>query len=107
MGERRALQSLAGRHISSDELASLQLRPKALLGNQAHTAHGLLRANGLELREWVDRDSDDPWLVYVSTGESFDMADLLWNGGFQDVDDTDAEGYTGLMFCDNLNLPTG
>lgn len=102
--ERRELQSLVERHLSGDELASLQLRSKTLLRYQAHTAHELLKANGLELCKRVDRDNDDPWLVYASIRESREMADLLWHGGFQDVDDPDAEGYTSLMFCKDLEF---
>ena len=63
-----------------------------------------MKANGLEPRERVDRDNDNPWLVYASIGESREMADLLWHGGFQYVDDPDAEGYTSLMFCKDLEF---
>lgn len=102
--QKTELQTLAGRHLPRGQLASLHIKPKTLLDYQAHRAYQLLKANGIELDEWGDRYCDDPWLVYASIRGSCEMAELLWHGGFQYVDDTDFRGRTSLMFCQDLNF---
>jgi hypothetical protein len=100
--ERRELQSLAERHLTSEELTSLRLKPRSLLDFQAHRAYELLLASGLTLPNWGN--GDQGFLAYVSIHNNCAMADLLWEGGYKDVDEMDSEGCTSLMFSQTLEF---
>jgi hypothetical protein len=100
--DRRELQSLAEHHLSSEELASLHLKSHGLLDFQAHRAYVLLQASGLALPKWETQNRGR--LVYASIMDDCQMADLLWHGGFKDVDDSNSEGCTSLMYCQTLEF---
>lgn len=100
--ERRELQSLAEHHLTSEELASLDLNSHSLLDFQAHRAYELLQASGLALSDWGNEN--EGYLAYVSIRDNCAMADLLWHEGYKDVDEMDSEGCTSLMFSQTLEF---
>lgn len=102
------MQSLAEIHLSSEELASLHLKSDTLLDYHAGRAYDLLQGSGLTLPDWVAEWAGwagwAGWLVYASIEDNCEMADLLWHGGFKDVDEADIQGSTSLMFCASLKF---
>ncbi|KAF3395697.1 hypothetical protein F1880_006692 [Penicillium rolfsii] len=100
--ERRELQSLAEHHLTSEELASLDLRPCSPLDFQARKAYQLLQASGLVLPDW--RNDNEGYLAYASIRDNCDMADLLWHRGYRDVDEMDSRGCTSLVFAQKLEF---
>lgn len=100
--ERRELQILAESHLSSEEFASLHLKSDTLLDFHAGKAYDLLQAIGLRLPDW--EVGWRQWLVYASIRNDCEMADLLWHGGFKDVDEANNQRCTSLMFCSDFRF---
>ncbi|OJJ04023.1 hypothetical protein ASPVEDRAFT_73591 [Aspergillus versicolor CBS 583.65] len=91
---RKRLQSLAAACLPSEVLAQLQIRPDCLLNLKAAKAYKLLKLYSIKVD---DIEEESEWSVYDAVGDNLSIADQLWYAGFQDVDELDDCGETGLM----------
>ncbi|KAL4782869.1 hypothetical protein BJX76DRAFT_368788 [Aspergillus varians] len=91
---RKRLQSLAAACLPSEVLAQLQIRPDCLLNLKAAKAYKLLKLYSIKVG---DIEEESEWSVYDAVGNNLSIADRLWYAGFQDVDELDDCGKTGLM----------
>ncbi|KAJ6004753.1 hypothetical protein N7540_012552 [Penicillium herquei] len=94
VSERKHIQTLAETYLPSKQLARLALKPGSLLGGyQAFHACGMLRARDIDVKCIMHY----PWLMYDTFGEDIELAEVLWNVGFRDVDEAGDDGLTTLM----------
>ncbi|KAL4793922.1 hypothetical protein BDV19DRAFT_206785 [Aspergillus venezuelensis] len=91
---RKRLQNLAVACLPSEVLAQLFIRPDCLLNLKAAKAYNLLKLYSIKVDD-IERESE--WSVYDAVGNNLSVADRLWYAGFQDVDELDDRGETGLM----------
>ncbi|KAL2871597.1 uncharacterized protein BJX67DRAFT_389133 [Aspergillus lucknowensis] len=91
---RKRLQSLAEACLPSEVLAQLEIRPDCLLNLKAAKAYKLLKLYSIKVD---DIEEESEWSVYDAVGNNLSIADQLWDAGFQDVDELDDCGKTGLM----------
>lgn len=91
--KRKHLSHLAEAHLPRETLSRLGVQPGTLLGYKAPEVNQLLEDQGISSREefWIG------WLIYEMAGTNTDLADQLWDSGFRNVDDMDAQGATALM----------
>ncbi|KAJ6014544.1 hypothetical protein N7540_009135 [Penicillium herquei] len=101
---RKELQHLADINLPSNVLAEAQVRlqPNVLLGYCAGTLWQLLKSHGVETNFTEDED----WLIYGVRNMDVQLAEILWNAGFKDVDEPDDQGFTQLML-DNFRREDG
>ncbi|KAJ5640618.1 hypothetical protein N7528_000243 [Penicillium herquei] len=91
---RKKLQNLAETHLPSNILAQFRLRPNTLLGYHAGTLWYLLKSYGVEINHTEEKD----WLVYKAINWDVQLAEVLWNAGFKDVNESTDKGFTCFMF---------
>ncbi|KAJ5709539.1 hypothetical protein N7493_009830 [Penicillium malachiteum] len=93
VSERKHIQSLAETYLPSDQLTQLALKPGSLFGGyQAFHACEMLKTRDIDVK-WA---MCYPWLMYSSV-EDIELAEVLWNAGFRDVDEVREDGLTTLM----------
>ncbi|KAJ5729903.1 uncharacterized protein N7483_004411 [Penicillium malachiteum] len=90
---RKELQYLAEANLPNNILGQVRLRPDALIGYHAGKVWRLLKSYKVE----TDFTEDEDWLVYASIRMDIQLAEMLWNAGFKDVDVLSDEGFTCLM----------
>ncbi|KAL4808112.1 hypothetical protein BDV18DRAFT_96177 [Aspergillus unguis] len=100
---RKRLQGLATAFLPSEVLAELQIRPGCLLNLKAAKAYKLLKLYSIKVD---DIEQECQWSVYDAVGNNLSIADRLWHAGFQDVDELNHRGKTGLMRLEWSELTT-
>ncbi|KAL5050683.1 hypothetical protein BDW71DRAFT_215902 [Aspergillus fruticulosus] len=100
---RKRLLSLAVACLPSEVLAQLLIRPDCLLNLKAAKAYKLLKLYSIKVD---DIEEEYEWSVYDAVGNNLSIADRLWYAGFQDVDELDDCGKTGLMRLERYDLTT-
>ncbi|PYI01492.1 hypothetical protein BO78DRAFT_401250 [Aspergillus sclerotiicarbonarius CBS 121057] len=93
--KRRRLQALAETHLPSETLSQLGIRSDCLMGFNAAAVCARLRANSVSIRR--DLMEGKGWLIYNGGWWGCKSADLLWDAGFRNIDETDEQGFTALM----------
>ncbi|KAA8647780.1 uncharacterized protein ATNIH1004_006481 [Aspergillus tanneri] len=94
VGRRKRLQTLAETHLPDEVNSELGSSPSTLMSLQAYRAYQLLKASSVH----VDNvEETTRWSVYDYIGVNLKSADLLWNSGFQDVDELYGNEKTCLM----------
>lgn len=91
---RKQLQSLAETYLPEGVISQLGIRPNRLLNGKAYKAYQLLKAIGVDVSN-VHEERE--WSVYDNIGVNVNLADRLWDAGFQDVDEVDDIGRTSFM----------
>lgn len=86
---RRQLQTLVETHFPEEVVSELGISPGTLLSCQAYKAYQLLKASSIDADNNLETTR---WSVYDYIGINLKAADLLWDSGFRDVDDTQGNG---------------
>ncbi|KAJ5259448.1 hypothetical protein N7478_012429 [Penicillium angulare] len=81
------------RHLPSDVIQDLMPKPNTLLGFQASQVYNLLKEYHVKFNDIEGKG----WVVYMHIDENPIVADMLWDAGFRDIDETDSDGFTALM----------
>jgi hypothetical protein len=95
---RRQLHDLALTHLPSETVSRLQIKSNSLLGFDSAEAYLLLKKQDLVIDM---TEEEHGWLIYEAVGSDVQLADLLWDAGFRDVDDLNDVGETALMRLGN------
>ncbi|KAL4780605.1 hypothetical protein BJX76DRAFT_350807 [Aspergillus varians] len=82
-GRRRQLRVLADSYFPDEVNSRLDIGSDCLLDAQAYGIYLLLKK---ELVGIDDLEMQSEWSVYDCIGANLDLADLLWNAGFRNVD---------------------
>ncbi|KAL4996587.1 hypothetical protein BDV10DRAFT_108566 [Aspergillus recurvatus] len=93
-GRRRQLRVLADSYLPDEVNSRLDIGSDCLLDAQAYDIYQLLKKKLVGI---YDLEMDYEWSVYDCIGANLDLADLLWDTGFRNVDRENKNCRTCLM----------
>ncbi|RAL08739.1 uncharacterized protein BO97DRAFT_408134 [Aspergillus homomorphus CBS 101889] len=101
--QRRQLRGMAQVHLPSKTLHRLGVRSGCLPGYNAASVCSELNAVSIEIPPLLAEPSE--WLIYAAIEGSCDMAQLLWDEGFREVNETDREVHDAIMITNPYPSP--